>query len=172
MHLLWRMPSSSTNQTGDRTGPYEIHAQYSLPWQKKASITIEGDGIADRVLWEGDFDEDKDDFARYFKNPQRYLRRPICGCTTTNRRQVTVSKSRHHPRLFCWQPEEALFRPGGWRSRGGTNCEEQEFVFCISNGTLGRRWLSPVKNQMWWFFTWKANDAHEGRLVSKVLNEG
>ena len=30
-------------------------------------------------------DEDEDDFGQYFKNPQIYLRRPVCGWKTTNR---------------------------------------------------------------------------------------
>ena len=33
--------------------------------------------VADRTWWQGDFDEDEDDYGRYFKNPQKYLRLPV-----------------------------------------------------------------------------------------------
>ena len=125
--------------------------------------------VADRTWWEGDFDEDEDNYGRYFKNPQRYLRRPICGCKTTNRRQVRFQRLWVNLDIICWQlGGSSIHTRRAERQRGYPIRWTWVCFWCISNDTLVRQWLSPVKNRTWWFFTWKANDAHEGHLV---LNE-
>ncbi|KIM48522.1 hypothetical protein M413DRAFT_20906 [Hebeloma cylindrosporum] len=94
MHLLRRMPSSSsfscvshqtrpdTEQDEDKDDLTKFMHDIHLSRQRTSTHRdhrhrgIWGRSAADRAGWEGDFDEDEDDYAWYYKNPQRYIRRP------------------------------------------------------------------------------------------------
>lgn len=92
MHLLRRMPSSSSFSCSSyQSKPdaehdedkddltkfmHDIHLSRQRTNPQHRYRGRRGRSTADRVGWQGDCDEDEDDYAWYYKNPQRYVRRP------------------------------------------------------------------------------------------------
>ena len=87
MHLLRRMPSSSSfsHQTkpdiehdedkDDLTNfIHDIHLSRQRTTAQPRHRGRWGRLAADRAGWEGDFDQDEDDYAWYYRNPHRYVR--------------------------------------------------------------------------------------------------
>ena len=90
MHLLRRMPSSSSfSCVNHQTKPdtehdedkddlmkfmHDIHLSRQRTTAQPRHRGRWGRLAADRAGWEGDFDEDEDDYAWYYKNPHRYVR--------------------------------------------------------------------------------------------------
>lgn len=92
MHLLRRMPSSSSfscvshqakpdiehDEDKDELTKFmhDIHLSRQRTTAQPRHRGRWGRVAANRARWEGDFDEDEDDYTWYLKNPQRYIRRP------------------------------------------------------------------------------------------------